>query len=107
MVWNLNVPPIIFYNAVEELVALSKAGNVPKEKAQNVNIGVEIIMKTQDFETVLSEWFKNPAVEHTWQVFKYHFIDSHTALKRICERNICNTLYHQANHMAAELNTNV
>ena len=49
MVWNLNDPPIIVYNTVEELVDLAAAGNLPKTKAQIVTIGVEMIRKTQDF----------------------------------------------------------
>ena len=65
MVWNLNNSPVIVQNEVEELVYLAKAGNFPKTQAQNFNIGVEMIWKTQYFETGISEWFKRPAVEHT------------------------------------------
>ena len=91
MVSNLNSPPIIVYNAVKELVSLAKAGNFPKTQAQIVNIGVEMIQKAQDFGTGLSERFKHPKVDHTWQVFKSHFTDFHNSLKRICRPKLRNT----------------
>ena len=53
MVWNLNDPPIIVYNAVKELVSLELSCNIPKTQAQIVTIGVEMISKTQYFETFL------------------------------------------------------
>ena len=65
MVWNLNDPPVIVYNAVDKLVALAEAGNIPKTQAQILTIGVEMIRKTQAFETGLNEFFEHPAVEHT------------------------------------------
>ena len=49
-------------------MALEKAGHVPKTQAQIVNIGVEIIRNTQDFETGISERFERPLVEYTWQI---------------------------------------
>ena len=69
MVCNLNNPPSIVYNAVEELVSLSAFGNVPKTQAQIFIIGVKIIQKTQDFEKGLSKWFERSSVEHIWQIF--------------------------------------
>ena len=65
MVWNLNDPPVIVYIAVEELVALAEAGNVLKIQDQSVTIGVEMIQKTQYFETGLRKWFERPAVKYT------------------------------------------
>ena len=97
MVCNLNDPPVIVYNSAGELVALAKAGTVPKTQSQIVNIGVEMIRKTQDFEIVLSEWFKHPAVDHTWKVFKSHITAAHNTSKLICGPRLCNTAYHQAN----------
>ena len=107
MFWNLNDTPVVVYNAGEELVDLSAAGNFPKTQAQIVNIGVEIIHKTQDFETGPRKWFDSTAVEHMWQIFKSHFTDNHDSLKRILGPTMCNAAYHQANQMADELNTNV
>ena len=66
MIWNLNDPPVIVYNAAEEFVALAKTVNVPNTQAKIINTGVNIIRRTQDFETGLSEWFDSPEVEHVW-----------------------------------------
>ena len=90
-------PPVIVYNAVQELVALAADGNVPKTQAQIFAIGVEMIQNTQDFETGLSKWFKHPAVEHTWHVFLNHFTAAHNTLKRICGPTLRNTAYRKAN----------
>ena len=70
MVCNLNYTPVIVYNAVEELLALTAAGNVPNKQAQIISIGVEIIRKTQYFEIDFREQFERPAVEHTWKILK-------------------------------------
>ena len=69
MVWNLNDPPVIVYIAVEELVALAEAGNVLKIKDQIVTIGVEMIRKTQYFETGFRKWFERPSVKYTWHIY--------------------------------------
>ena len=105
MVCNINGTPVIVYNAIKELVALATEGNVPKTQAQIVNIGVEMIQKTRDFETGISKWFKRTAVEHTRKIFKPYFTAAHTALKLINGKNLRNTTYHQANKMEAEINT--
>ena len=70
MVWKLNDHPVIIYNSVKELLDLSKAGNIPKPRAQIISIGVEIIRKTQYFEIDFREQFERPAVEHTWKILK-------------------------------------
>ena len=68
MVWNLKDNPVIVYNTVKELVALSKTCNFPKTQDKIFNIGVEIVRKTRDFGTGLIEWFERPAVGHTWYI---------------------------------------
>ena len=40
MIWNINYSPVILYNSVEELVALSATYNVPKAQAKIFSIGV-------------------------------------------------------------------
>ena len=40
MVWNINNPPVIVYNAVKELVVFAALSNLPKSQAQTVHIGV-------------------------------------------------------------------
>ena len=50
-------------------MALAEAGNVLKIKDQIVTIGVEMIRKTQYFETGLSEIFERPVVKYTWHIY--------------------------------------
>ena len=69
MVWNLNDPLVIDYRVVKELLVLSAAGNVPKIQDQIVTIGVEMIRKTQYFETGFRKWFEHPAVKYTWHIY--------------------------------------
>ena len=106
MVWNINNYPVIVYNEFKELVALSKVDNLPKTRDQITKIGVEMIRKNRDFETGFSEWFERPAVEYMCQIFKSNFKAAYTALKQRCGTNLRNTAYHQADQMAAEINTN-
>ena len=54
MFCNLNDPPFIVYNAVEELVALSLYINIPKTKAQIFTIAVEMIRMSRYFKIGLS-----------------------------------------------------
>ena len=65
MVWNLNDPVVIFYRSVKEFLDLAAAGNDPKIQDQIVTIDVEMIKKTQYFETGLRKWFERPAVKYT------------------------------------------
>ena len=45
MVWNLNVPLVIVYRAVDKLVDVAAEGNVPKIQDQIFTIDVEMIRK--------------------------------------------------------------
>ena len=46
LVLKINDPPVVVYNTVKELVDLSTVDNVPNKKAQILNIGMEMILKT-------------------------------------------------------------
>ena len=65
MTWNLNDPHVVVYRAVDKLVDLAAAGNVPKIQDQIITIDVEMIQKTQYFETGLRKRFERPAVKYT------------------------------------------
>ena len=53
IVWNLNDPPIILYITVRELVSLAVSGNVTNTQTQIFTICMEMMQKTQDFDTGL------------------------------------------------------
>ena len=65
-----------------------------------------MIQKNWDSETGLSKWFGRPSVEHMWHILKTHFTTAHTNFKTNHGPTLHNTAYHQANDIAAELNTN-
>jgi hypothetical protein len=105
-VWNLRDPPIIFYNAIEELVGYAIAAGLPKSPAQVVNFGIGIVRRTNDFEMALTEWFQRPIGQQIWADFKTHFTTAHNRLKRIRGPTMSNTPFQQANQLAA-INTNL
>ena len=91
MFWTLSDPPVTIFNAIEDLVELAEAANLPKSQAQIINYGLAIIRKTSDFEHALIAWYSRPPAEHTWQNFKSHFI-LHTVLSKKFEDPPCRTL---------------
>ena len=100
MFWTLSDPPVTIFNAIEDLVELAEAANLPKSQAQIINFGLAIIRKTSDFEQALTAWYSRPHAEHTWQHFKSHFVTAHRALKKVRGPTMQNTAFHQAHLMA-------
>jgi len=82
-VFDIEQPLILLFNEVEELEQLGNAANWPYTALQLVDIGVKLIKNMCDFETVLTNWFARPTVEHTWVNFKLHFEDAYTALRKV------------------------
>ena len=107
MFWTLSDPPVTIFNAIEALVELAEAANLPKSQAQIINYGLAIIRKTSDFEHALTEWYSRPPVEHTWQNFKSHFITAHRALKKVRGPTMQNTAFHQAHLMAEHVSDDI
>ena len=82
---------------------LTKSVDVPKTQAQIVNIVVEMICKTQYFETGLSKWFERPAVEHTWKISKSYFTAAHTALNEFMSQRC--TIHHTIKEIRWQMNS--
>ena len=85
------------FTAIEDLVEVAEAAQLPKSNAQIVNYGLYIVRKTSDFEHALTSWFARPVAERTWITFKAHFIAAHRALKQVRGPTIRNTAFQQAN----------
>ena len=60
MFWTFSEPPVTIFNAIEDLVELAEAANLPKSQAQIINFGLAIIRKTSDFEQALTAWYSSP-----------------------------------------------
>ena len=50
---------------------------------QLVNIGIQIIKNTNDFERGLENWIIRPTVDKTWVNFKAHFETAHKYLTQL------------------------
>jgi len=79
--WNINDPPVHFFNLVEELSQLSIAANLQKSEQQVIGIGLDIVRRTGDFEKGLIGWLARTVVEHTWPNIKQHFNAVYRELK--------------------------
>ena len=63
IVCNLNDPPVIVCNAVEELVDLSKAGNVPKTQSQILSLFLLDWYPCTYSMLIFGLWSSNPRTE--------------------------------------------
>ena len=104
-VWNINDPPVLFFNAIEDLRSLATAANREKSEQQIIGFGLDIIRRTGDMETALREWNALPVAQQTWIGFKTHFNRGHRKLRRIRGPSMRNTAFHQAHQVATELSS--
>ena len=95
--YNTSDPPIVIFNAIEELSNLSKAANIEKLQQQIINYGLEILRQTGEFETSMTTWFHKAPVDLTWSNFKKYFTDAHTNLIKVRGASVANTPYKQTN----------
>ena len=102
-VWNLNDPPIKFFNMIEDLVTLAQAANLEKSQHQIVGFGLNIVRRTGDMESNIKEWNARPANQKSWINFKTHFNAAHRELKLIRGPTMRNTAFHQAHQVANDL----
>ena len=49
--WDINDPPGIFYNIIEDLITVSEDTNIPKTNNQLVSYALKLICTTGNFET--------------------------------------------------------
>ena len=64
------------YNEVEEIKELLIVAESEYTERQLVNIGVQLIKNTNDFERGLESWLTQPVASRTWLAFKTHFNDA-------------------------------
>ena len=82
-VYNISDPPIIRFNAIEDLSNLSNAANFEKLHQQIINYGLEIQRQNNEFETSMTTWFQKAPADSTWSNFKKYFADAHTNLIKV------------------------
>lgn len=100
-VYNLNDSPVIFFTAIEDLVSLAQAANLPKTKEQIIDLGITIIRNTGDFETGLTTWYAKASADHTWPNFKEHFNETYQNLIKVRGISMRGTAF-QANQLITD-----
>ena len=98
--WDLQDPPVLLFNKIDDLVQMATAANIPKTEAQIINYGLSTIKKTNDFEEALGTWYTRPLVEHSYINFKEHFTTAQRKLKKIRGTRLRDTKFHQANQVS-------
>ena len=68
-------PMIILDNPIENLKKDAEAAGIPYTTDQLLNIGINVIQNTRDFERTLGDWELLGTVDKTWEWFKEHFYD--------------------------------
>ena len=81
-------PPIVIFNAIEDLVSLLIAAKLPKSQQQIIIYGLNIFKSTGEFDTSLSTWYNLASVNTTWHNFKTHFTNVYNNILKIKGKTI-------------------
>ena len=99
-VYNLQDPLVILFDKVEDITKLAQAARMPYTKAQIVNMGIQLVRNTHDFQDRLRAWLGKPEEQKTWENFKTYFEEEHDALREIRGMSMMHTGCHQVNYVA-------
>lgn len=101
--YDLREPMSIIFDEIEDLEVLGIEATIPYSQQQLINFATDILMKSTAFEPTLILWNARPAIEKTWTNLKQQFENAHKALRLVRGKTMQDTNYHQANHMAAQV----
>jgi hypothetical protein len=107
MVYSISQPLVTVYDKVEELTCLATASGNPYTIVQQVQIGLQIIKNTRDFEAAIRDWYARPATGHTWTIFKSHFDSAHALLRQIRGPDMQSSSFQQVNLLATSIRTDM
>ena len=91
------------WKEVEDLEALSIASASPYTQQQLVNIALQVIKSTRDYERGINDWYALPVANQNWLRLKAHFQTACQALKKSRGNSIRDTGFHQANQITEEI----
>ena len=83
MVYSLTDPITTVFEPIQGLEQLAIIGKHPYTQIQLVDIGLQIISNTNNFENVLIEWYGLPNINQTWPAFKTHFTAKRKNLRKV------------------------
>ena len=101
-VFNIEDPLVIMYNEIEDLKELAQAATAPMTDRQVVNLGLQLIKNTNDFERAIEEWVVKPLVDQTWLNFTPHFEAAHDLLRQVRGNNMRNTIFQRTANSVTE-----
>ena len=101
--YSVKEPLVIVFNVIEELKLLAEAANDPFTPVQLLEIGIQVIKNSHDFENGLLMWFQLPIRSRDWTTFKTHFEAAYAILKVVRGPMMKSTAYHQANILQTQV----
>ena len=96
-------PLVLIWNPIEKLKKLAIQANLPYTPQQLIDLAMQLIKNTHDFELAIGEWNQKGMADKTWTNLKSHFGDAQKALKDIRGPTMAQAGFHQINHVAEEM----
>jgi len=91
------IPLANTYKAIDDIVELGDAANLPLTTAQQVVIVLEILKKTGRFSKYIATWNALPTADKTWPRMKTHFNTARREMKESGALDIVQEHHFQAN----------
>ena len=82
MNFNIQDPLTKLYEEIEELERLG-VDSTPFSPEQLVNIGIQIIKRTGDYQIGLEDWYRLHPANRTWPTFKSHFQAARKIMQKV------------------------
>ena len=86
--YSITDPPILIFNAIEDLVSLSIAGKLPKSQQQIIIYALNIFKQTGELGKSLTTWYNLAPVDTTWHNFKTHVTNVYNNILKIKGKTI-------------------
>ena len=96
-------PLVMIWNPVEKLRKLAIQANLPYTSQQLIELAMQLIRNTHDFEKAIGEWNAKNPTDKTWTNLKLHFGNAQKELKDIRGPTMAQAGFHQINHVAQEM----
>ena len=102
--YQLTEPLTDVWTELDDLQKLATRANLKYSDRQMVEMGMNIIKNTHDFEQGIYEWEKKPAADKTYDNLKTHFNDELERLQNIRGDDMLQSTHHQVNVMRSAFN---
>ena len=79
--YNSNLPIDTIFNAIEDLVLVGIAAEIPYSPQQKITLATNIFLKSGKFKDYLKEWKRKALGDKTWLNLKIHFRAAHIEIR--------------------------